>query len=470
MSFCVSGIVGLQLYFSYKNFEAEKKAFEKNTNESLQTALDSVLEQRDQILVRDFERWISDTSFINITSRIDPAYGVTVFTMAEVNPSGKGQDKVSMSLENFTKKVEPITPEARNVFVNHMVNEVAQDLKKGYVFFYTQKLGDSLADRKYLKPIDTAEFRAQYKKELVRRGISIGFSLSPKPGANYFKTRPVNIALKRSQPKRWLTASFANTGLFVFDQLKWVIAGSAVLLLVTLFCFGYMLRLLLTQEKLSAIKDDFINNMTHELHTPLTSIIVTAEALQKFRHEPETQNRYLGIIVHQSKRLSALTAEILASARVQRTGIVRDQMVNARSLIDDAIASSNTANIDFPNRESAGHIFIRGNYDHLLRALANVLDNAVKYSNGRPKIAVTAQADAKSVKIRICDDGPGIPDAEKNRIFDPFYRIQTHNVHNVKGYGLGLSYVKKIVEGHSGKVSVEDAPGSGSCFILLFPK
>ncbi|RZJ64347.1 MAG: HAMP domain-containing histidine kinase [Flavobacterium sp.] len=469
MAVCVAGIVALQFFYSVQNYAIEKRSFSKNVNDAFKASVDSSFSRRADEIAEQFRTWISDTTFIKITCRVNPVEHVSVFTMAEVRPPFTSQNTSSLSIETFRERVPSITPKARAVLIDHTVETVRADVRKGFVFYYTKKLGDSLNKARFSVPIDTAIVRNEFKRELRKRNIAIDFSLNPERKGD-FTTDQANLALTLHSKPRWIKATVLDGNLFIFESMKWAIFGSAILVLLTFFCFGYTLKLLFTQEKLSVIKDDFINNMTHELHTPLTSIIVTAESLQKFPHDEQTRNRYLDIILHQSKRLDALSSEILTSARLQKKGVESLQSVKVRALILDAISLFPEVDVVFDPDFLPEKTTIKGNYDHLLRMLQNLIDNAVKYAKSQDlKVIILASVSKNNLQLSISDNGPGIPDFEKTRIFDAFYRIQNQNVHDVKGYGLGLHYVRKIVESHGGKISVSDAPNRGTTFLISLP-
>ncbi|RZJ73964.1 HAMP domain-containing sensor histidine kinase [Flavobacterium sp.] len=468
MTVCVIGISALQLFYSVRSFESEQKAFSRNANEAFRASVDSTFSIRTNQVVMQFRNWVSDTGFVKITCKVNPAYGTTVFTMKEVDPSKKGQTQISLSIEDFTEKVLSITPKARAVFIDHIVKMAKADLEKNYVFYYTQKLGDSLNEARFKTPIDTAIVRRELKRELSKRGISLDFTLNPKKDKpDSFKTENVNIEIKSNKMPRLVHATFSNADLFVFSQLKWAIFGSAILLLLPIFCFGYALRLLLSQEKLSKIKDDFINNMTHEIHTPLASIVVTAEALRKFDHDEQSRGHYLDIILHQSKRLDALSSEILDSARFEKNGVVSKKRFLVRPMLLEAVLGIDSVQVSVDSIPD--DFWIVGNKELFERAIRNLLDNSLKYAvSDNVQIGLSAKIESKKLLISVSDNGQGIPNHEKSRIFDAFYRIPSQT-HEVKGYGLGLHLVRQVVENHGGTISVKDNFPSGSIFETALP-
>lgn len=469
MSICVCGILLLQLSFAYNSFKAEKSLFGKQVNEAFASAYDSVKKDRDEVILSDLRRLVSDTTFIKITSRVNPVYGTTVFTMKELQPPFKGQTQISLSMETFTDKVEPITPKARQAFIDHVVQIARSDLQNGYVFYYTQKLGDSLSKAKYEVPVDTAQISKRFMEMLRDSDLPTEFRFDTVRATSDFTTKPIDLALKTTVPPKLLFAVFRDSEIFVFERLKWMLSGSFVLMSVAVFCFGYTLRVMLSQQKLSEAKDDFIRNMTHELHTPLASLTVTAESLRKFHHDNTERETYLDIILHQAKRLGTLTSEILETARSGKVGSRVRQSIGVADLVNSAVAAFPSADVRFENNVS--DLKISGNANDLFRMLTNLIDNALKYNpNADAHIEIKVLETAKKMIFEISDNGPGIPDSEKGRIFDAFYRIGTGNRHDVKGYGLGLYFVKEVVRNHGGRIAVYDCKPSGTTFQITFAK
>jgi len=469
MSVCVAGVVILQFSFAYNSFVVQKSLFERQANDAFAIAFDSVKHDRQEHILKDFRALVSDTGFVKISCRVNPVYGTTVFTMSEVKPPFKGQTQISLSIDDFTQQVNAITPKATKIFIDHVVNNARNDLKNGNVFYYTQKLGDSLSKAQFETPYDTVRLRNHFQKELLRRDLPIKFALSTNKSRESFHTTPINLSLKTNADPIFLSASFADPDSFIIGRLKWILAGSFAMFLITVSCFGYTLNVMLSQQKLSAIKDNFIRNMTHELHTPIASLTVTAEALRKFDHDETTRKDYLDIILLQARRLGALTSEILETARVGSIRNVNKQEINVEDLVQHAVATFPSSEIRFENPVEA--IKIPGIETDLLRMLTNLIDNGLKYNPNQDRhVHIATYENGPHLIFEIRDNGPGIADQEKTRIFDPFYRISNGNRHDVKGYGLGLHFVSQVVKSHGGKIVVVDNVPTGATFKITLPK
>jgi two-component system phosphate regulon sensor histidine kinase PhoR len=251
--------------------------------------------------------------------------------------------------------------------------------------------------------------------------------------------------------------------------------SSVVLLLVIVF-FAYTLFVILKQKRLSEIQKDFINNMTHEFKTPLATIAVSAEVLKDpaIVRQPERLMNYAVIIEKENIRLKQQVERVLQMARLDKEQIsLRKEHVSAHQLIEDAVRHNAVA-----LHEKRGNIILQleaGQHAldadklHLTNAINNLIDNAIKYSRQVPEIVVRTVQHAGAIMIEVQDNGIGIGRESIKHIFQKFYRVPTGNVHDVKGFGLGLSYVKTIVDAHKGRVNVESEPGKGSVFRITLP-
>lgn len=263
---------------------------------------------------------------------------------------------------------------------------------------------------------------------------------------------------------------------YLFEQLGWMVLLSFALTTIVISAFTLTVRTLFNQKKLSEIKSDFINNMTHELKTPLATISLAADALGNERViSNEEQIRYYGgMIKDENRRMNKQVETILQAARIERQEI----SLNRTTLDAHEIIRKTADNLALQINEKHGvltlhlraprHI-INGDEVHISNLIFNLLDNAMKYSRDPMEIDIETANTGSMLNIRIRDNGIGMSKETQSHIFEKFYRAHTGNLHNVKGFGLGLSYVKAMVEAHGGRVRVESTLGKGSTFILLLP-
>ena len=262
----------------------------------------------------------------------------------------------------------------------------------------------------------------------------------------------------------------------VWRSMRPLLAMSAAFLLVIVFAFVITMRTIHRQKRISDIKNDLVNNLTHELKTPISTIALACEALSDPgmpRTEQQTRT-FVGMIRDENKRLGVLVENVLQSA-VLDSGQMRIKPVDLdlHAVLQDVVrsiqiqASRRNGRIDLDLRAELHHV--QGDRIHLTNVLHNLLDNAIKYSAQEPRIMVTTTSDASGLSISVRDNGIGIPRTEQRRIFDKLYRVPTGNIHNVKGFGLGLSYVRAVMDRHNGRIRVESTPGDGSTFTINLP-
>lgn len=258
------------------------------------------------------------------------------------------------------------------------------------------------------------------------------------------------------------------------DSLVWkhmtgILTTSFIILLILGFSFWFLIRTLLRQKTLEDMKSDFTNNITHELKTPIAVAYAANDALLNFNQAEEKTKRdqYLRISQEQLQRLSSLVEQILSMSMERRkTFRLHPEEVNLKELIvslveQHQLKADKPVQITLEIEPEALTIVV--DRTHFSNIISNLIDNAVKYSKERADIIIRCQ---QTVTISIADRGIGIPLDKQKHIFDKFYRIPTGNLHNVKGYGLGLFYVKSMVEKHGGTITVKSEPGKGSIFTI----
>jgi two-component system phosphate regulon sensor histidine kinase PhoR len=250
---------------------------------------------------------------------------------------------------------------------------------------------------------------------------------------------------------------------------------SIIVVLVLVF-FGYTINILFRQKRLSEIKNDFINNMTHELKTPISTIGLSSEMILRndFSNDTEKLKRYASIIFKENKRLETQVERVLNVAKLDQEEVVlKKERLNIHDLLEEAKES-----FDFNQMEKGGqltlhldahHVHLQADPVHLTNVIYNLFDNAVKYCSNIPEIHVFTKDSKRGISLEVQDNGLGIKREDIKLIFDKFYRVPTGNLHDVKGFGLGLFYVKRIVEAHGGKIEVKSKLGEGTTFSIWLP-
>ncbi len=273
-----------------------------------------------------------------------------------------------------------------------------------------------------------------------------------------------------------LMAHFPEKNSEVWGKLWLTLALSVLFSLVILMCFAYTIHVILQQKKLSDMKNDFINNMTHEFKTPIATISLASDAIlmPNIIANPEKIRNFMDKIKQENLRLNAQVEKVLQMASLDKDELkLKVTNVNINEIVQQAIG-----NIQLRVEKRAGvarailnaeNPMVQGDITHIASIVNNLLDNADKYSPEQPDITVETKTLKSGVQIIVTDNGMGMTKESKRRIFEKFYRVPTGNLHDVKGFGLGLSYVKAMVTAHRGTVEVESELGKGSSFTLFFP-
>lgn len=327
-------------------------------------------------------------------------------------------------------------------------------------------------------------------RELVRKGIDARYEYrvtnekdstiysSPKFNANFRglilrdKLFPNDFFARRY----FLTLYFPNQKTYILGSLGPMTFGTLLLTLLIISIFTITLYIIFRQKRISEIRNDFVSNMTHELKTPISTISLAAQMLNDSSIPNERKNiTYLGgVIADESKRLGLQVEKVLQMAIFERDKFklkIKDVDVHEviRKITHNFSLQLNSQDgIIILELNSNNHI-VKADEVHITNVINNLLDNATKYRNGNPEITITTRDITKGIVVAVKDNGIGISRENLRKIFDQFYRVPSGNIHNVKGFGLGLSYVKKIVEAHGGRIWVDSKLGEGSTFSFFLP-
>jgi len=262
----------------------------------------------------------------------------------------------------------------------------------------------------------------------------------------------------------------------IFRQLRWLMIGAILFTLIICSAFYVTVSALFRQKKTSEIKNDFINNMTHEFKTPLATISLAVDAMrnEKVLQDREKMGYFSGIIKEENKRMNKQVETILQASLMERQEIQLNRVpVHVHEVIDHVLDNFRLQLEDKNGKTvlqlNATADLVEADDVHFTNLISNLVDNAVKYSKDNLVIKITTSNTGKYIQVRIEDNGIGMNKETQKRIFEKFYRAHTGNVHNVKGFGLGLSYVKTMIDAHGGKIKVDSATGKGTTFIIDMP-
>lgn len=327
------------------------------------------------------------------------------------------------------------------------------------------------------------------KKELEEYGVKTKFefgiyssNLATKiksAGFKYDKDATYSIPIfadNEGNSKYQLLVTFPHKKKFLLSELVSITILSIIFTLIIVIAYSSALNQLIRQRHISEIKTDFINNMTHEFKTPIATINLALDAIKnpKIIDDKEKVFRYLQMIRDENKRMHAQVENVLRISKLEKKELdIQKDSNNIHEVINDAIEHVNLILEDrqgtITSHFGATRTTVLINDVHFTNVLVNILENAIKYSPNIPEIDVYTENVKDMVIIKVKDNGLGMSKVAQKRIFEKFYREHTGDIHNVKGHGLGLAYVKRIVEDHNGQVYVESEKGKGSTFIIKLP-
>jgi len=370
---------------------------------------------------------------------------------------------------------------------------IEQQFVKYNRFFEELAVRFMLDDKCLQERIDSNLLKASLDHELKNVGVGLGYSFAL---FDDFSTSPVvgtlrNIS-KSEVPKYYsipiyandfyrnsglLVVSFPHKANYILQSMWLIIATTLAFVFIIMASFGASFYIIFRQKKVDQLKNDFINNMTHEFKTPVATISLASQMLldEKVVSNPEKIRRYADMIGEENKRLSGHIENVLQAARFDKGDFkLKIENLDMHDLLEDIVNSllfrveNEGGKIDL--HLDATQWIIKGDKFHLTNGIYNILENAIKYRKEESlEINISTYSNAKGVTISIQDNGIGISKENQKMVFEKFYRVPTGNIHNVKGFGLGLSYVKIIVDAHHGSIIVDSILGKGSRFDIFLP-
>ena len=403
----------------------------------------------------------------------------------EMKDSDKKTNSFIVSI-NTEKKTLPSDSSMRYFFPKHPLND--SDVKMIRSTERMEQAGPQKAVYNFLLGIDSLqdsisvkELHQRYSGVLKKEGIDVPFHiLVSKADSTQTPSAPDltdnRVTLGFSRPVNY-DLYFDHPGLYVLKKLAPQIFFSFLLLSLTAFSFWILYSNWQKQQSLTQLKNEFMRNITHELKTPIATVSVGIEALKNFNalQDPEKTREYLDISGHELQRLSLLVDKVLKLSMFEKEQIeLKTEHFDLKALIQEILSSMRLQIQNYQAQvsvEQEGQDFtIHADKLHFSSVLFNLLDNALKYSKGIPSIQIRLQTLGDYVLLSMTDNGIGIPAAYQQKIFDKFFRIPSGDKHNVKGYGLGLSYVAYVVKTAGGTIEVDSKEGIGTRFTIKLPR
>ncbi|HEY9258632.1 HAMP domain-containing sensor histidine kinase [Chitinophaga sp.] len=467
MSVCILGIFLFQGYWLYNSYKLREEQFSKEINESLRMAV--------------FNKQFSDVRrYIKYFGKDKDSLKRPMRGLAEqVEEIGMPKGRRFKVQRDTDRYPGPPPPEAfhgdspSRVYADTLARQISE-------YLITSTLHN---DSTNLIKLDSV-----FRVELANRQIATSYQLDT-IHLNYsgFERESFRDSIRRREPRQtskipfnpasnlFVQATFDSPLQFILQKMIWTLLSSLLLLVLTTLCFVYMLRTILKQKRLSEVKNDFINNMTHELKTPIATVSAAVEALQNFNalNDQRKTQTYLDISKNELQRLSDLVEKVLHIAAEEKEDIeLFREETDLNEVVDNILSNhqlkaGKQLQLRYDNNLAGKMVYV--DKTHLSNAINNLIDNAIKYSGEQVQLYIQTSLENGILKIKVKDHGIGIPKVYQGSIFDKFFRVPTGDLHNVKGFGLGLSYVQKIVEMHGGTIHVQSEPDKGSEFTIIIP-
>ncbi|PBQ31920.1 hypothetical protein CNR22_09105 [Sphingobacteriaceae bacterium] len=501
LSTCVLFIIGLQGYW-IRNFYLQKK---EEFNRSIYAALeelDTKFKERKDLQSLKMTYFIQNGDTIAKT----PSHKITIITEKEDAIKTFHEQVASLKsskiFNSSTGKSNSI--EIKGTAINIQLGGTKATVKENLV---SRTLGANaskdLTDsarilslmNKMLNEIRVIDLdeespdtvQALIKKTLSNKGIFLPFEFSMQnlaPGkkilaqskgyAEQFKTFARDLSSKRViYTGEFLFLQFPKLDDYLMAHMRGSLLLSLAFSLIIILVFFYVIKIILAQKKLSDIKNDFVNNITHELKTPIATISLALDAIGNplIKNNEEKFKDYMRILKEENKKLNGHVERVLQTAVLDKGEIQLDKKQIAVKALLESVILDHRLQIIEQNAEITVDIHqdlkVWADERHLKTVFSNLLDNALKYSGERSELKISGKKESGKITIQFRDNGIGIDADKQRKIFEKFYRVQGGNLHDVKGFGLGLSYVKSIVEAHGGRVEVRSELGAGSEFVLV---
>lgn len=501
-------LIAVQIYWIKSSVTLKEEEFERSVNEALRSTshkLEKIATAKKigkKIKLR--KQGVRVTRPALVTDNNPSGQDVQVRIFEELSTDSSGIVTSRMSQKEFMGD----SLNSQNHFLPYELLNASQNtakdvesLRKELLETKTEIVNDLFDElisinvyKDYKPKIDTAILDSILKSELQASGINaqyeylISNSLSNVKTKNryrdvvkdcdslgcYFKINlsPNNVFVT----PQYLSVKFPNQKNYLLQTMWAMLVVSGMVILILIVAFYYTIGTISRQKKLSAIKNDFISNMTHEFKTPISTISLAAEMLNddSVTKTPEKQHRFVKMIKDENKRLSILVESILQTSildkgefKLKRTEVDVHEIIN-QAIQNTQLLVGQQQGIINKQLDALKHV-ITADKVHLTNIIFNLIDNAVKYTKDSPQIMVFTKDTPAGIEISVKDNGIGISKDNLRKIFEKFYRVPTGNVHNVKGFGLGLSYVQAVVQKHNGTIHVESELGKGSTFKIVMP-
>ena len=513
MSVSLIGIIFIQYFFILKNYEENNKQFSINVNYVLEETTSDVERNEFRKYVRKFRDLIANEALVDVDT-----LSIQNLIIIDENPEKREtiiykngvieENLIIPKTKSYIDDIIDVISERENISIKRLSNQREEKV------FSNRRIEDNLSPEQFLlkvgkiskskevlfesayndiskrNPIeerigDINKFEKIIERNLERMNINLDFEYAIFDQDSITKISSEKFDLSNQSYSSLifkdendlsnysLKVAFPGRTPFLLGSLVSVIITSIIFTSIIIIAYVTTILLLLRQRQISQIKTDFINNMTHEFKTPIATINLALSAIKnpKTIVNKDKVKKYLQMIYDENNRMHDQVENVLMISHLERNQLnIEKTKQDINEIIDLAIShvslivENNNGNII--TEKDADNSMVIGNETHLINVMVNILDNAIKYNDNSPEIFIKTLNIGSRVLIEIKDNGIGMSKAVQSKIFEKFYRKQTGDLHDVKGHGLGLAYVKKIIAFHNGNITVDSAVGKGSKFTI----
>jgi len=497
ITFTMVGLIIIQSYWIRNAINLRAEQFDQQVNKAINNTITD-LEEDETVyyIIKEINALGKDSSKIKNTTNVDSLKinfdTDLLFYNTDSNNLKKHSNIEYLKPDCVIIKNDKIDFSSSNqVYTRKRLSESYVSKVRDKTIF-VEKIIDKLIQHhlKIEERINPAALSSTLKRDLANQGIDLAHEFCAKDNHNniIFKSQNyieshvsksyINLLFPDDimAPQNFLVLYFPAQKNYIYHSLGLMASSSVILTLIIILIFTFSIFIIFRQKQLSQIKNDFINNMTHELKTPISTISLASQMLNDKSISSENKNyeNLSKIIQEESKRLGFQVEKVLQMAVFERVNLhLKFKRINSNDFIHHVVQNFN---VQIMNRNGKINLYLNAEDPmitvdeiHFTNVIVNLLENALKYCTKDPIITIASRSYKKGIIISFEDNGIGISKDNQKRIFERFYRVPTGNVHNVKGFGLGLSYVKKILDEHKAEIKVASEPGVGSTFTIILP-
>ncbi len=530
MTIALLGIISLQVYWIRHDVQIKEQQFEQTVNQALNAIVDRIEthEAMNMLHERIFEIDPAQISRMMMMDTIKQEQEIITDTIHEVNqtpflppsPFWSDLDNADINIEfqapgskrsflrvqrrNYfhhdslskhtirSSQIMRFYGDSAEVIIRQNEEKIKARMEKLNEVMQRMAIEFAKPEDNVLKRVNAFKLDTIIAQELAKRGIKLAYEFGVWKGDSSrlvfsnASLKPPDLLTSKfkillfpndivSKPD-FLLLRFPNSMQHVLSSMWVMLAGSLIFTLIIVFSFTYTINVIIRQKKLSDMKSDFINNMTHEFKTPIATISLAVDSIRDPRvyANVEKLDYFSRIIKEENKRMNAQVENVLQMAQLDKGELnLHREDVNIHRIIQKAVelillqVESRNGKINL--ELNAPIPMIIGDTIHLSNVIFNLVDNANKYSPGTPEISIHTENNDQGIIVKVSDKGSGMTKENQKKIFEKFYRVSTGNIHDIKGFGLGLSYVKAVIENHLGWITVDSEPDQGSTFEFFLP-